>query len=72
MTDELLTPLPIGPFFRFPNETVGMDALRSAGFIATDEEGNESWRKKRKTGAVGSFLFFEPALPHVQRVPVAT
>jgi hypothetical protein len=42
MTDELLTPLPIGPFFRFPNETVGMDALRSAGFIATDEEGNES------------------------------
>ena len=44
MTDELLAPLPIGPFFRFPDETVGMDALRSAGFMTTvtDDEGNET------------------------------
>ena len=42
MEDELLASPPIGPFFRFPDEATSMDALRSAGFIAIDEKGNES------------------------------
>lgn len=42
MNDEILTSLHIGTFFRFPDEITGMNALRSAGFIATNEKGNES------------------------------
>ena len=36
---EELTPLPNGPFFRFPDETTGMAALDAAGFTTTDEDG---------------------------------
>jgi hypothetical protein len=38
MTDELLTPPPIGPFFRFPDEATGMAALRDAGLLNEDGE----------------------------------
>lgn len=38
--DDLTTP-PQGPFFRFPDEATGMAALRDAGLIRTDEDGNE-------------------------------
>jgi hypothetical protein len=36
MTDDL----PIGPFFRFPDEATGMAAIEAAGFTSTDEDGN--------------------------------
>ena len=38
MTDEILTPLPIGPFFRFPDEATGMAALDAAGLLTEDGE----------------------------------
>ena len=41
MTDETLTPLPIGPFFRFPDEATGMAYLRGAGLIWLDENDTE-------------------------------
>ena len=40
MADELLTPLPSGPFFRFPDEATGMAALETAGFTTADDDGN--------------------------------
>jgi len=36
MTEELLTPLPLGPFFRFPDEATGMAALEAAGLLTED------------------------------------
>lgn len=36
MTDELLTPPPIGPFFRFPDEATGMASLEAAGLLNED------------------------------------
>jgi hypothetical protein len=36
MTEELLTPLPLGPFFRFPDEATGMAALDTAGLLTED------------------------------------
>jgi len=44
MTDEILTPPPIGPFFRFPDEATWLDAARDAGFLVTvtDEDGNDT------------------------------
>ena len=41
MTDEILTPPPIGPFFRFPDEATGMAYLRGAGLIWLDENDTE-------------------------------
>ena len=38
MTDEILTPLPIGPFFRFPDWETGMAALETAGLLTKDGE----------------------------------
>ena len=38
MTNEILTPPPIGPFFRFPNEATGMAALEAAGLLTEDGE----------------------------------
>jgi len=42
MEDEILTPPPIGPFFRFPDEATGMAALEAAGLLQEDEDGNKS------------------------------
>ena len=36
MTEELLTPLPNGPFFRFPDEATGIAALEAAGLLTDD------------------------------------
>ena len=36
MEDDLLTPLPLGPFFRFPDEATGMAALDAAGLLTED------------------------------------
>jgi len=33
---EELTPLPLGPFFRFPDEATGMAALDAAGLLTED------------------------------------
>ena len=41
MTDELLTPPPIGPFFRFPDEATGMAYLRGAGLTYLDKDDTE-------------------------------
>ena len=38
--EEELTPTP-GPFFRFADEAAWLTAARAAGFMGTDEEGNE-------------------------------
>lgn len=38
MTDEILTPPPLGPFFRFPDEATGMAALEAAGLLNEDGE----------------------------------
>lgn len=38
MTDEILTPPPIGPFFRFPDESIGRAALDAAGLLTEDGE----------------------------------
>lgn len=38
MEDEILTPPPIGPFFRFPDEATGMAALEAAGLLTEDGE----------------------------------
>ena len=41
MTEELIeTPVP-GPFFRFTDEATWLTAAKAAGFMGTDEEGNE-------------------------------
>jgi hypothetical protein len=45
MTDTLTTietvPMPIGPFFRFPNEAAWTEAATEAGFFSEpDEDGN--------------------------------
>jgi hypothetical protein len=52
MTDELLTPPPIGPFFRFPDEATWLTAARDAGFIVTDEEGTERLAAYTKDHAI--------------------
>ena len=38
--EEEFTPIP-GPFFRFADEAAWLTAARAAGFMGTDEEGNE-------------------------------
>jgi hypothetical protein len=42
MTDTLMTietvPMPIGPFFRFPDEATGLAALEAAGLLNEDGE----------------------------------
>jgi hypothetical protein len=40
LTDEISF-APVGPFFRFPNESVGMAALRIAGLLSVNEDGQE-------------------------------
>lgn len=40
LTDEISS-APVGPFFRFPNKSVGMAALRSAGLLSVNEDGHE-------------------------------
>jgi hypothetical protein len=45
MTDTLMTietvPMPIGPFFRFPDEATWTEAATEAGFFSEpDEDGN--------------------------------
>jgi len=52
MTDELLTPPLIGPFFRFPDEATWLTAARDAGFIVTDEEGTERLAAYTKDHAI--------------------
>ena len=36
-------PMPIGPFFRFPDEATGMAALTAAGLRFMDEDGNQQF-----------------------------
>jgi hypothetical protein len=48
MPDTLLetletVPMPIGPFFRFPDEATGMAALAAAGLRFMDEDGNQQF-----------------------------
>ena len=38
--EEEFTPIP-GPFFKFVDEAAWLTAARAAGFMGTDEEGNE-------------------------------
>ena len=38
--EEEFTPIP-GPFFKFADEAAWLTAARAAGFMGTDEEGNE-------------------------------
>ncbi len=38
--EEEFTPIP-GPFFKFTDEAAWLTAARAAGFMGTDEEGNE-------------------------------
>jgi hypothetical protein len=39
MQDELLAPMPIGPFFRFPDEETGWQKLTEAGLTTISEDG---------------------------------
>lgn len=39
ITNSIEDKFPIGPFFRFPDESTGMSELESAGFTTIDENG---------------------------------
>ena len=56
--EEEFTPTP-GPFFKFTDEAAWLTAARAAGFMGTDEEGNEiliKYTHNRAIDVIGTII----------------